>query len=59
METLNKREMSTILAALRMFQKTSENQNVSDMFPEFFEDVTPLSAQEIEELCEKINCTTV
>ena len=59
METLNQREISTILAALRMFQQASESQNVSDMFPEIFEDVTPLSAQEIEELCEKINCISV
>lgn len=57
METLNQREISTILAALRMFQEACESQNISEMFPEIFEDVAPLSVQEIEELCEKINCT--
>ena len=49
---LTYRELSTILAALRLFQ--SERDWGRDL--PHFDDCTPLDDAEIDELCERLNC---
>lgn len=51
----NDRELATVLAALRIFQQDPavHAYNVPDHFLEF----TPLTADEIDALCERINVT--
>jgi len=44
----NRRELATILAALRLFQKQHPD-------TEHFEDVEPLNDDEIDSLCERLN----
>jgi hypothetical protein len=46
---LNERELATVLAALRIFQRDP------DPTMEHFDEVEPLSADEIDELCEELN----
>lgn len=46
---LSKRELATVLASLRRFQ---ENPNPNMIH---FEDAKPLSSEEIDDLCERIN----
>jgi len=53
---LSDRELATVLAALRYFQQdlaTNDDPPIS----EHFEEVTPLTPDEIDDLCEKINRT--
>ena len=52
----DEREISTLLAALRLFQKEAEKFNMLEAFPDHFDDgtMTPLSSEEIDCLCEKI-----
>ncbi|MFB6274325.1 MAG: hypothetical protein ABEL51_15685 [Salinibacter sp.] len=58
---MNKRETATVLAALRLFQ------DVRDMDPDLIEpyrnfhftEDAPLADDEINELCERINTSTV
>lgn len=54
---LSERQMTTILAALRLFQREAARFNMAEMFPEHFDDgaLTPLSAAEIDQLCETMN----
>jgi hypothetical protein len=56
-EQLSKREIATILAALRFFQREAEKFNMVEAFPEYFEcgELTPLGNAEIDALCEDIN----
>lgn len=46
---LSDRELATVLASLRYFQD-----NEPDWFPHFT-DVTPLTSDEIDSLCERLN----
>ncbi|EAZ89160.1 tetratricopeptide repeat protein [Crocosphaera chwakensis] len=49
----NPRELATILAALRLFQRTP---SVKKQLLEYFEEAEPLTASEIDSLCERLNC---
>lgn len=53
---LTKQQLSTILAALRLFQNTMESdghESVNDMA--HFDDVEPLTSEEVNDLCEELN----
>jgi hypothetical protein len=51
---LTDRELATVLAALRYWQQDlAENDGP---ISEHFADVTPLSVEEIDDLCERLNC---
>ena len=59
---LDKRETATILAALRLFQEELDHYEPTEGHMaidigerEHFVDVEPLTSDEIDELCEKIN----
>ena len=51
------RELATVLAALRCFQEllTQRNDSAVRRFPHFADD-EPLSAADIDPLCERLNC---
>ncbi|HEV3447143.1 MAG TPA: hypothetical protein VG099_21060 [Gemmataceae bacterium] len=51
------RELDTLLAALRTWQRTvAEKQAQELVSPSHFEDgISPLTAEEIDELCERLN----
>lgn len=64
--------MSTIIAALRLFQRTYKYRDVEDIsadFPEIFTaehfqfgavlEPTPLRTDDIDDLCEQLNCSDV
>ena len=52
-------ELSTILAALREYQRTYSTEEDQQFYPldcaEYFEDVEPLNGKEIDSLCERLN----
>ena len=51
--TLTDRELATVLAALRMAQILS----LARLAPDYFtEDTPPLTFEEIDDLCERLNC---
>lgn len=52
---MNERQIATTLAALRHFQKTVPEQDRHGHYNEHYEEVTPLSDSEIDDLCEEIN----
>jgi hypothetical protein len=58
---LSERELATVLAALRYWQQDlNENQEDSPISPVHFDIViTPLTVEEIDELCERLNCKPV
>jgi hypothetical protein len=47
--------IATVLAALRLFQSTPSG-SIDSMFSDYFEDLPQLSTEEIDKLCELINC---
>jgi hypothetical protein len=51
---LSDRELATVLAALRFWQ--DEMDGDENCYPEHFAEVTRLSHQEIDALCERLNC---
>ena len=53
----NDRELATVLAALRYWQQDlADNEENGPISPEHFdEEVTPLTVEEIDELCERLN----
>ncbi|MDF5714463.1 MAG: hypothetical protein PUP93_11360 [Rhizonema sp. NSF051] len=53
---LNQREIVTMLASLRMFQKEAKKLDMAEAYPDHFlqGEVRPLTSDEIEQLCEKI-----
>ena len=53
MITLSDRELATVLAALRFWQ--DEMAQVEGCYPEHFLGTTPLTPEEIDVLCERIN----
>lgn len=58
MYQLSDRDMATILAALRYWQATV-NDDERKAFPHFAEDIEPLSDAEIDTLCEVINVASL
>jgi hypothetical protein len=52
---LSDREVAQVLAALRNWQTDSLNEDLVDAFSGHFEDHEPLSDEEIEALCERLN----
>ena len=54
MTTFDDRELATVLAALRHFQKRAMVE-----YPDHFFDVDPLDDSEIDALCERINCEPI
>lgn len=51
-----KRETATILAALRYWQENFDHV-VVDFFSDHFHDTPPLTEEEIDNLCDKLNCS--
>ena len=52
---LSEREVAQLLAALRNWQTDSLNEDLADAFAGHFEDHAPLSDEEIDDLCERLN----
>jgi len=52
---LTDREIATLLASLRNWQIDGLNEDLADAFCGHFEEHAPLSDDEIDELCERIN----
>jgi len=52
---LSDREIATLLASLRNWQIDALNEDLAEAFAGHFEDHEPLSDDEIDELCERIN----
>lgn len=52
---LTSRELATVLAALRYWQQDSIEQAEGPM-QEYFDEHTPLTPDEIDRLCEELNC---
>ncbi|HLF75979.1 MAG TPA: hypothetical protein VJB57_00675 [Dehalococcoidia bacterium] len=52
---LSDRDVAQLLAALRNWQTDSLNEDLADAFAGHFEDHEPLSDDEIEALCERLN----
>ncbi len=52
---LSHREIAQVLAALRNWQTDALNEDLVDAFARHFEDHAPLSDEEIDDLCERIN----
>ncbi len=52
---LCQRTIATVLAALRLFQSTP-SESIDSAFSDYFEDYSQLSSEEIDELCETLNC---
>ncbi len=49
-------EVATMLASLRFWQEAlNMEHNGRDFMPDYFKDEEPLTVQEIDDLCEKIN----
>lgn len=51
------RELATVLAALRYWQDTTFENERESLMPHFEDGETPLDDNEIDDLCEKINCS--
>jgi hypothetical protein len=57
-ETLDKSDVATILAALRLFQERYEDcssDTIREDWPNHFEGIPPLGTSDISTLCERIN----
>ena len=52
---LTAREIAQLLAALRNWQTDALNEDLGDAFAGHFEQHEPLSDDEIEDLCERLN----
>ena len=52
---MNGRELATVLAALRYWQQDLEANDGPPISGEFFADCEPLTSEEIDELCERLN----
>jgi hypothetical protein len=53
---MSDRELATVLAALRYWQQDlAENEDDGPICQEHFDKVTPLTVEEIDELCERLN----
>ena len=49
------RELATVLAALRYWQQDLEANDAPPISGEFFADCEPLTSEEIDQLCERLN----
>lgn len=52
---LDERELATVLAALRHWQREITTKQRVESYPEHFAEVTPLADEEIDGLCEALN----
>lgn len=54
---LNYQELSSVLAGLRILQDKVETKTLTECrkLPHF-DDVAPLSSEQMDELCERLNC---
>ena len=52
---LNEREVTQLLAALRNWQTDGLNEDLEEAFAGHFEDHAPLTEDEIDALCERLN----
>ncbi|MPZ51107.1 MAG: hypothetical protein GEU75_17720 [Dehalococcoidia bacterium] len=52
---LSAREVAQLLAALRNWQTDALNEDLVDLFAGHFEDHEPLTDDEIDALCERLN----
>jgi hypothetical protein len=52
---LTDREVATLLAALRNWQTDSLNEDLAEAFSGHFEEHEPLSDEEIDALCQRLN----
>ena len=52
---LSDRDIAQLLAALRNWQLDIEEQDLVEAFSGHFEDYEPLSDEEIDDLCERLN----
>jgi hypothetical protein len=52
---LSDREIAMLLAALRNWQTDDLNEDLAEAFSGHFEDHAPLSDDEIDDLCERLN----
>jgi hypothetical protein len=53
---LNEAETSTLLAALRLWQRELMRSGLPEWADEYFRDCEPLTIDQIDELCERIIC---
>ncbi len=53
---LSNRELATVLAALRLFQSEADYDSEAVYGMEQFREVEPLSNDEIDVLCRRLNC---
>jgi hypothetical protein len=54
---LSPREVANILAALRNWQTDALNEDLDEAFAGHFEEHEPLTDDEIDDLCERLNLT--
>lgn len=52
---LSPRDVAQLLAALRNWQTDSLNEDLADAFAGHFEDHEPLTDDEIDDLCQRLN----
>jgi hypothetical protein len=52
---MKKKELATVLAALRYWQQDLEANEEPPISEEFFSDTEPLTSKEIDKLCRKLN----
>lgn len=52
---LTRREVATILAALRYWQSNFNEKQLADIYADHFQSEEPLDPEEIDNLCEIIN----
>jgi hypothetical protein len=57
-QRLCQRKIATVLASLRLFQSTP-SELIDSAFSDYFEDYSQLSSEEIDKLCELLNCDEV
>jgi hypothetical protein len=55
--SLDANELATVLAALRYWQQDLEANGDEPVISEHFEDVKPLTPDQIDDLVERINCS--
>jgi len=53
---MTKKELATVLAALRYWQQDLEANDVPPISEEHFADCAPLTSEEIDDLRERLNC---
>lgn len=61
MKQLSYSELSTLLAGLRMLQDSIEEGGPDEFYRRFphFDDVEPLTSEQIDDLCERLNTSEI